>query len=82
MQPPTLMFCLAGVDTDKLRMSIANAPKEARTYLTDFIPAEYFGQNHQFIVVGLRELMAKAKAERGLKHPKRANHHHHRPQEG
>src|SRR5690606_12397447 len=56
MQPPTLMFCLAGVDTDKLRMSIANAPPEARTYLTDFIPAEYFGQNHQFIVVGLREL--------------------------
>ena len=48
---------------------IANAPKEARTYLTDFIPAEYFGQNHQFIVVGLRELMAKAKAERGLSIP-------------
>ena len=69
MQPPTLMFCLGGVDTDKLRMSIANAPPEARTYLTDFIPAEYFGQNHQFIVVGLRELMAKAKQERGLKIP-------------
>lgn len=67
MQPPTLMFCLAGVDTDKLRHSIADAPPEARTYLTDFIPAEYFGQNQQFIVVGLRELMAKAKAERGLK---------------
>ncbi|WID94284.1 FAD-dependent oxidoreductase [Bosea vestrisii] len=67
MQPPTLMFCLAGVDTDALRLSIANAPPEARTYLTDFIPAEYFGQNHQFIVVGMRELMAKAKAERGLK---------------
>lgn len=66
MQPPTLMFCLAGVDTDALRMSIANSPPQARTYLTDFIPAEYFGQNHQFIVVGLRELMAKAKAERGL----------------
>lgn len=46
-------------------MAIANAPKEARTYLTDFIPAEYFGQNQQFIVVGLRELMAKTKAERG-----------------
>ena len=60
MQPPTLMFCLAGVDTDRLRMSIANEPKDSRTYLTDFIPAEYFGQNHQFIVVGLRELMAKA----------------------
>jgi hypothetical protein len=66
MQPPTLMFCLAGVDTEKLRLSIANEP---RTYLTDFIPADYFGQNKQFIVVGLRELIAKARAERGLNIP-------------
>ncbi|CAH1650006.1 MULTISPECIES: FAD-dependent oxidoreductase [unclassified Chelatococcus] len=66
MQPPTLMFCIAGVDTDKLRNSIAVQP---RTYLTDFIPAEYFGQNHQFIVVGLRELIAKAREERGLEIP-------------
>lgn len=66
MQPPTLMFCLAGVDTEKLRLSIANQP---RTYLTDFIPAEYFGQNNQFIVVGLRELIAKARVERGLNIP-------------
>lgn len=69
MQPPTLMFCLGGVDTDALRLSIANSPPEARTYLTDFIPAEYFGQNHQFIVVGLRELMARAKAEMNLNIP-------------
>jgi hypothetical protein len=67
MQPPTLMFCMAGVDTEKLRLAIANAPPQARTYLTDFIPAEYFGQNHQFIVVGLRELIAQAQKERGLK---------------
>jgi len=66
MQPPTLMFCLAGVDTDKLRLSIAN---QSRTYLTDFIPAEYFGQNHQFIVVGLRELIAQARQERNLNIP-------------
>jgi hypothetical protein len=66
LQPPTLMFCLGGVDTEKLRMSIAH---QTRTYLTDFIPAEYFGQNNQFIVVGLRELIAKARAERGLKIP-------------
>ena len=66
MQPPTLMFCIAGVDTEKLRMSIAN---QSRTYLTDFIPAEYFGQNQQFIVVGLRELIAKARAEKNLKIP-------------
>ena len=66
MQPPTLMFCLAGVDTEKLRLSIA---QHTRTYLTDFIPAEYFGQNNQFIVVGLRELIAKARQERGLNIP-------------
>jgi hypothetical protein len=60
------MFCLAGVDTEKLRLSIANQP---RTYLTDFIPAEYFGQNNQFIVVGLRELIQKARAERNLNIP-------------
>lgn len=59
VQPPTLMFCLGGVDTEKLRLSIAEEP---RTYLTDFIPAEYFGQNNQFIVVGLRSLMEKARA--------------------
>ncbi|HXU79625.1 MAG TPA: FAD-dependent oxidoreductase [Methylomirabilota bacterium] len=66
MQPPTLMFCLAGVDTEKLRLSIANQP---RTYLTDFIPAEYFGQNNQFIVVGLRELVQRARVEKGLNIP-------------
>ncbi|PTX91838.1 FAD-dependent oxidoreductase [Opitutus sp. ER46] len=66
MQPPTLMFSLSGVDTEELRHAIAEQP---RTYLTDFIPADYFGQNHQFIVVGLRELMAKARAERGFKIP-------------
>jgi ribulose 1,5-bisphosphate synthetase/thiazole synthase len=66
MQPPTLMFCMAGVDTEKLRMSIAN---HSRTYLTDFIPAEYFGQNNQFIVVGLRELIARARQERQLEIP-------------
>lgn len=64
-QPPTLMFCMSGVDTDKLRMSIAEEP---RTYLTDFIPAEYFGQNNQFIVVGLRSVMEKAR-EAGYKLP-------------
>lgn len=66
MQPPTLMFCLGGVDTELLRTSLA---QQSRTYLTDFIPADYFGQNHQFIVVGLRELMAKARVERGLQIP-------------
>src|SRR5262249_51266074 len=65
MQPPTLMFCLGGVDTERLRLSIANEP---RTYLTDFIPNDYFGQNQQFIVVGLRELIRKAQ-QHGLHIP-------------
>lgn len=62
VQPPTLMFCLGGVDTEKLRTSIAEEP---RTYLTDFIPAEYFGQNNQFVLVGMRNLVKKAQ-EAGL----------------
>lgn len=65
VQPPTLMFCLGGVDTEKLRLSISEEP---RTYLTDFIPNEYFGQNNQFIVVGLRSLIQKAQAD-GLELP-------------
>ncbi|MFB3825925.1 MAG: FAD-dependent oxidoreductase [Bryobacteraceae bacterium] len=60
MQPPTLMFCLAGVDTEKLRQSIANQPQ---LYLADFIPNEYFGRNRKFIVVGLRELIKKARED-------------------
>lgn len=65
MQPPTLMFCLGGVDTDKLRLSIVQEP---RTYLTDFIPAEYFGQNNQFVLVGLRNHIDQAKKD-GLNLP-------------
>ena len=69
LQPPTLMFCLAGVDTERLRMSIAERP---RTYLTDFIPNDYFGQNRQFIVVGLREQI-KAARDAGLQIPSRTH---------
>lgn len=60
MQPPTLMFCLAGVDTEKLRQSICAEP---RLYLADFIPNEYFGRNRKFIVVGLRALIERARAD-------------------
>ena len=60
VQPPTLMFCLGGVDTEKLRTSVATEP---RTYLTDFIPAEYFGQNNQFVLVGMRNLVKKAQED-------------------
>ena len=65
LQPPTLMFCLAGVDTEKLRHAISDHPK---TYMTDFIPNDYFGQNRQFIVVGLKEVIKEAQTA-GLKIP-------------
>lgn len=65
VQPPTLMFSLGNVDTDKLRFSIAEDPG---TYSTDFIPADYYSQNRQFIVVGLRDIVQKAK-EDGLSLP-------------
>ena len=65
VQPPTLMFSLENVDTEKLRLSIADEPG---IYLPDFIPAEYYGQNRQFIIVGLRSLIRKAK-EDGLSLP-------------
>jgi hypothetical protein len=60
VQPPTLMFSLGNVDTEKLRLSIAEDPL---TYSIDFIPADYFSQNRQFIVVGLRELVKKAQKD-------------------
>ena len=58
MQPPTLMFCMGGVDTDKLRLSICNEPE---TYAPDHIPPDYFRRNRRFIVVGLRQLIDKAR---------------------
>ncbi len=60
LQPPTLMFCLAGVDTEKLRLSICNEPGR---YVPDFIPNEYFGRNRKFIVVGLREQINQARQD-------------------
>ena len=65
MQPPTLMFCMAGVDTDKLRLSISSQPE---TYDVDHIPPDYFGRNRRFIVVGLRQLIRKAR-DAGLSIP-------------
>ena len=60
MQPPTLMFRLDNVDTDKLRRHIADEPDN---YQMDFIPPEYFGKNSRFITVGLRNLIEKARAD-------------------
>ncbi len=60
MQPPTLMFRIDNVDTDKLRQSIAGEPGD---YQMDFIPPDYFGKNSRFITVGLRNLIQKARAD-------------------
>lgn len=65
MQPPTLMFSMGNVDTEKLRFSIANEPQ---TYSTDIIPPDYFGRNEQYVVVGLRNLVRQAR-EKGLSIP-------------
>ena len=51
MQPPTLMFCMKGVDVERLRLSIANYPEE---FDMDTIPNEFFRKDDNFITVGLR----------------------------
>lgn len=65
MQPPTLMFCLKGVDVEKLRMSIADQPE---MYDMDTIPNEFFRKDDNFITVGLRGIVKKAQKD-GLKIP-------------
>ncbi len=60
MQPPTLMFCMAGVNTDALRRCLASDPE---SYDVDHIPPQYFADNRRFIVVGLRKLIARARAQ-------------------
>jgi hypothetical protein len=54
------MFSMEGVDTARLRDCLENEPD---SYDADFIPPEYFGRNNRFILVGLRKLMKKARAD-------------------
>ncbi|MFA5859797.1 MAG: FAD-dependent oxidoreductase [Elusimicrobiota bacterium] len=63
MQPPTLMFKMSGVNTDKLRYAIA---RNNKVYSTDYIPARYFAQHKRFIVVGLRKQVVDAQ-KHGIK---------------
>lgn len=58
MQPPTLMYCMRGVDTQKLRDAIVNEPEK---YDMDRMPKEQFIEG-KFITVGLRGQIDKAKA--------------------
>ena len=60
MQPPTLMFSMEGADTGRLRECLVNDPE---TYDCDFIPPDYFAKNPRFILVGLRKLIARARAD-------------------
>lgn len=60
LQPPTLMFCMKGVDTARLRSAIAEHPEK---YDMDVIPNDFFRPDLKFITVGFRNLILKARAE-------------------
>lgn len=64
MQPPTLMFSMRGVETQRLRDAIADHPE---VYDMDIMPAESF-RNEKFITVGLRNQIARAR-EAGIDIP-------------
>lgn len=57
LQPPTLMYCMRGVDVQKLRDAIVNEPEK---YDMDRMPKEQFVEG-KFITVGLRGQINKAK---------------------
>lgn len=58
LQPPTLMYCMKGVNIQKLRDAIVNDPEN---FDMDTIPKEQFKEG-KFIVVGFRKKIQKAKA--------------------
>lgn len=60
MQPPTLMFCMKGVDVRRLRETIADNPEE---YDMDYIPNEFFRPDANFTMVGMRNIIAKARRD-------------------
>jgi hypothetical protein len=60
VQPPTLMFCMKGVDIAKLRENVADHPD---VYDIDVIPNEFFRPDRNFTIVGMRKLINKARAE-------------------
>ena len=62
LQPPTLMFRMGGVDTDKVRRVITDPSSHHET----MIPPSHFSKNKYYIFVGFRDLIAKAKKEGAL----------------
>ncbi len=68
LQPPTLMFTLGNVDTDKTIDFIASDPEQMRlcdTIECDFdkYNAEFFRSNPHHVMVGLRKLFLELKAK-------------------
>ena len=64
MQPPTLMFCMRGVNGQELRDAIVNRPEE---FDMDVMPTEQF-KSGPFIVVGFRKKIEEAR-EKGYSIP-------------
>lgn len=64
MQPPTLMYCMKGVEMQKLRDAICLEPEK---YDMDVMPPSQFKEG-KFITVGLRGCI-KAAQEKGYKIP-------------
>lgn len=64
MQPPTLMFCMRGVNVQEIRDAIVNRPEE---FDMDVMPTEQF-KNGPFIVVGFRKKIEEAR-EKGYSIP-------------
>ncbi len=67
LQPPTLMFTLAGVNTDETIEYIRENPDEMKlsdtTDVDEGYNADYFTKNPEFVMVGLRQLFARLRAE-------------------
>jgi len=62
LQPPTLMFTMGGVDTDKVREVIADPSSHYDT----MISPSHFLQHEDYIFCGFAGLVAKAKGEGAL----------------
>ncbi|ACL75305.1 FAD-dependent oxidoreductase [Ruminiclostridium cellulolyticum] len=68
LQPPTLMFTLGNVDTDKTIEFIASDPEQMRLCNTiecdfDKYNADFFRSNPYHVMVGLRKLFLELKAK-------------------
>jgi len=65
-QPGTLVFRMGNVDTERLRRALIEQPDR---YRADEVPSSYYENHDRYIVVGLREIVAQGKRERGYEFP-------------